>query len=171
MASVTRAPTTLDDLARFEGKAELIAERIVPLEPTGRKPNRVALRIVRGFDDLAEATGLGEVYIDNMGSGVVTLTSARQSFAPDASYFVGAFPGDEMRFIEGEPTFAVEAQSENDYRESTTNNTSDTESPRFHRAGRSSWWSCRRSGSEALLAHRLTSPSTRLRKGGVFETS
>src|SRR5262245_54368345 len=43
-AMVQRTPVraTVEDLARAEGKAELIAGRIVPLMPTGREPNRIA---------------------------------------------------------------------------------------------------------------------------------
>jgi hypothetical protein len=60
MSSATRVPATLEDLARIEGKAELIAGRIVHLMPAGRKPSRVASRIFRSLDDYAEATGRGE---------------------------------------------------------------------------------------------------------------
>jgi len=115
MSSATRVAATLEDLARYEGKAELIAGRIVPLMPTGRRPSRIASRIFRSLDDYAEATGRGEAYGDNTGFAIAPLASGRQSFAPDASYFVGPFPDDEMRFLEGAPTFAVEVRSENDY--------------------------------------------------------
>jgi Uma2 family endonuclease len=118
MSTATRVEATLDDLARVEGKAELIAGRIVHLMPTGRKPGRVALRIVRSLDDHAESTGRGEAYGDKIGFAVHRLTSGRQSFAPDVSYFLGPFPANEMRFLEGAPTFAVEVRSENDYGES-----------------------------------------------------
>src|SRR5262245_56257551 len=106
---------TLADLARTEGKAELLNGRIVPLMATGRRPNRVAFRIVRSLDDHAEATGVGEAYTDNMGFAVPELPSGRQSFSPAASYYDGPFPPNEMRFIEGPPTFAAEVRSENDY--------------------------------------------------------
>ena len=115
MSSATRVAATLDDLYRVEGKAELIAGRIVRLMPTGRKPSRVASRIFRGLDDHAEAIGRGEAYNDNVGYAVARLASGRQSFSPDASYFLGPFPANEMRFLEGAPTFAVEVRSENDY--------------------------------------------------------
>ena len=115
MSSATRVAATLDDLYRVEGKAELIAGRIVRLMPTGRKPSRVAFRIARGLDDHAEAIGRGEAYGDNIGYAVARLASGRQSFSPDASYFLGPFPANEMRFLEGAPTFAVEVRSENDY--------------------------------------------------------
>jgi len=115
MSSATRNVATLDDLYRVEGKAELIAGRIVPLMPTGRKPSRVASRIFRSLDDYAETTGRGEAYTDNTGFAVRPLSSGRQSFSPDASYFLGPFPANDMRFLEGAPTFAVEVRSERDY--------------------------------------------------------
>src|SRR5438270_4132277 len=115
MSSVTPAAATLDDLYRVEGKAELIAGRIVELMPTGRKPNRIAFRIARSLDDHAEATGQGEAYTDNMGFAVPELPSGRESFSPDASYYVGPLPPDDMDFIEGPPTFAVEVRSKTNY--------------------------------------------------------
>ena len=115
MSSATRVAATLDDLFRVTSKAELIAGRIVHLIPTGRKPSRVAFRIARSLDDHAEATGLGEAYGDNIGFAIPVLSSRRQSFSPDASYFSGPFPTNEMRFLEDPPTFAVEMRSENDY--------------------------------------------------------
>lgn len=115
MASVTQSPATLEDLSRVEGKAELIAGRIIHLMPTGRRSSRIASRIFRSLDDHAEATGRGEAYGDNTGFAVALLSSGRQSFATDASYFLGPFPADPMRFLEGPPTFAVEVRSENDY--------------------------------------------------------
>lgn len=115
MSSATQTAATLDDLYREEGKAELINGRIVPLMATGRRPNRVASRIFRSLDDHAEATGHGEAYTDNMGFAVPPLASGRESFSPDTSYFLGPFPANVMRFLEGPPTLAVEVRSENDY--------------------------------------------------------
>jgi Uma2 family endonuclease len=115
MASVRQARATLDDLYREPGKAELIDGRIVRYMPTGRKPSRVASRIFRSLDDYATLRGHGEAYNDNTGYAVSILTSGRESFSPDASYFNGPFPADTMRFLEGPPTLAVEVRSENDY--------------------------------------------------------
>jgi Uma2 family endonuclease len=106
---------TLDDLYRYPGKAELINGRIVPLMATGRRPNRIASRIFRSLDDYAQAQGVGEAYTDNMGFAVPKLPSGREAFNPDASYYNGPFPADDMQFIEGSPTFAVEVRSESDY--------------------------------------------------------
>jgi Uma2 family endonuclease len=106
---------TKADLYQTTEKSELIGGRIVPLMPTGRRPNRIAGRIYRRLDEYAEATQVGEAYTDNMGFTVPILPSSRESFSPDASYYNGPFPANEMRFIEGPPTFAVEVRSENDY--------------------------------------------------------
>ena len=113
----TETVATLEDLYRVDGKAELIGGRIVPLMPTGRRPNRIAFRIAKSLDNHAEATHQGEAYTDNMGFAVPRLSSGRESFSPDASYYLGPFPSNEMRFIKGPPAFAVEVRSENDYGE------------------------------------------------------
>jgi hypothetical protein len=64
MSFHTLAAQTVDDLYRVDGKAELIAGRIVRLITTGRVPNRVAFRIARSLDDHATATGRGEAHTD-----------------------------------------------------------------------------------------------------------
>jgi Uma2 family endonuclease len=116
MSSATRKrAATLDDLRRVEGKAELIAGRIVPLMPTGFRPGRIGGRIYRSLDDHAERTGRGVALPDNVGYVVPVLASGRQSFSPDASYYDGPLPTDEMDFIEGPPTFAVEVRSKHDH--------------------------------------------------------
>jgi Uma2 family endonuclease len=99
-----------------KGKAELIGGRIVRYMPTGLLPNRVARRIVRSLEDYATQTGIGEAFTDMMGYALdKPLLSGRQSFSPDASYHVGPFPADLMKFIPAPPTFAVAVRSENDY--------------------------------------------------------
>ncbi|MBX9578984.1 MAG: Uma2 family endonuclease [Gemmataceae bacterium] len=116
MTPTTQAPATLDDLMRVKGQAELIGGRIVRPMPSGMLPNRVAKRIVRRLDDYAETVGRGEAFTDNLGYAIdPPLPSGRQSFSPDASYHLGPFPANEMEFIDGGPTFAVEVRSEHDY--------------------------------------------------------
>jgi Uma2 family endonuclease len=115
MSSMTQAAATLDDLYRVEGKAELIGGRIVRLMPTGWGPSRVAFRIAQGLDEYAQATGRGLAFPDNTGFAVAPLVSGRESFSPDASYFLGPFPVNRMRFVNGPPVFAVEVRSENGY--------------------------------------------------------
>jgi Uma2 family endonuclease len=117
MSTSTASPAaaTLDDLYRVEGKAELIAGRIVHLMPTGFRPGQVGGRIYRRLDDHAAMIGRGVALPDNVGFVVPGLSSGRQSFSPDASFFLGPLPSDEMDFIEGPPTFAVEVRSKGDY--------------------------------------------------------
>jgi Uma2 family endonuclease len=106
---------TVTDLARVPGKAELIGGRIVALRPTGLRPNLVAGRIFRSLAEHCDATGQSIALTDNMGYVVPELPSGRESFSPDASYYVGPFSPDDMRFIQGTPTLAVEVRSEGDY--------------------------------------------------------
>ena len=86
MSSVPQTAATLDDLHRVEGKAELIAGRIVYLMPTGFRPGQVGGRIYRSLDDHAAITGRGVALPDNVGFIVPELSSGRQSFSPDASF-------------------------------------------------------------------------------------
>lgn len=106
---------TVDDLARTPGKAELINGRIVHMLPTGYRPNRVAANIFQSLDYHAKSTGRGIVVTNNIGFVVPELPSGRQSFSPDAAYHLGPIPDNDMDFIEGAPTFAVEVRSKNDY--------------------------------------------------------
>jgi Uma2 family endonuclease len=115
MSTTIRASATLEDLARVDGKAELIGGRIVPLMPTGKRPNQIAGRIFIGLNDHASATGRGEAFTDNMGFAVPRLPSDRESFSPDASYYDGPLPADDMDFVAGPPTLAVEVRSKSDY--------------------------------------------------------
>lgn len=115
MSSATPVAATLDDLSSVEGKAELINGRIVHLMPTGFRPGRVGARIFRSLDDHAEAIGQGVALPDNVGFAVPMLSSGRESFSPDAAYYLGPLPSNPMRFLPGPPTFAAEVRSENDY--------------------------------------------------------
>jgi Uma2 family endonuclease len=119
MSAIASPPMhTIEDLERCEGKAELIAGRIVKFMPTGFRPNRVAAYIYRLLDDVAREIGEGWALTDNAGYRVRQLSSGRESFSPDASYYCGPLPRNAMKFIPGPPTLAVEVRSENDYGES-----------------------------------------------------
>ena len=82
MSSATPVRATLEDLYGEKGKAELIGGRIIPLMPTGRKPNRIGADIFRSLDDYAEATGRGEAYTDNMGFTIPELSSGASRSPP-----------------------------------------------------------------------------------------
>ncbi len=115
MATIPTTRATLDDLAREPGKAELIGGRIVRFMPTGFLPNQVAGRIFLSLAGFVNQIGRGFVFTDNMGFAVPELPSGRESFSPDAAYYLGSPPAKRMKFIEGPPTFAVEVRSEGDY--------------------------------------------------------
>jgi len=115
MTSISVSRATLDDLYREEGKAELIRGGIVRFMASGDLPSAIAGEIFVSLRLYAKTTGAGKAYGDGVGYAVPVLPSGRESFSPDASYYVGPRPIDRMRFIEGAPTFAVEVRSENDY--------------------------------------------------------
>jgi Uma2 family endonuclease len=115
MGKTTQPRATLEDLYRTEGKAELINGRIVPLMPTGVRPNEIAGNIYVSLRQQCKQTGKGHAFTDNLGYGVPELPSGRESLSPDASYYNGQLPPKYMRFVEGPPTLAVEVRSENDY--------------------------------------------------------
>ncbi len=115
MATDTTIRETLDDLYRVEGKAELIAGRIVHQMPTGDLPSSAAFEIAVSLRNHAKTTKRGKAYADGVGYAVAELPSGRESFSPDASLYDGPPPPDRMRFITGAPRFAAEVRSENDY--------------------------------------------------------
>ena len=107
--------STIEDLLRVDGKAELIGGRIVLMMSVGHTPNRAAGRIYASLLLFADRTQAGQPYTDGIGFSVPMLHSGRQSFSPDVSFYLGAPPKKKMRFVDGPPTFAVEVRSENDY--------------------------------------------------------
>ena len=115
--SVAVAPfqATLADLARVTDKAELIDGKVIPIMPTGYRPNIIAGRIFRRLADHADASGKGVAFTDNMGFAVAMLSTGRESFSPDAAYYTGPPPSQQMRFVVGPPDFAVEVRSDSDY--------------------------------------------------------
>ncbi len=114
--TTTIAPATLDDLMRYDGKAELIGGKIVPIMPTGYWPGIVAGRITIALREWASTNGTGVVIYDGMAYGFDSpLPSGRQSFSPDSSIFFGSVPRKLMGYIDGYPAFAVEVRSQSDY--------------------------------------------------------
>jgi Uma2 family endonuclease len=109
----TLPKATVDDLRRVAGdaKAELVSGKVVLMSPTGGIPGRAGGRIYNSLDRYEQETGLGYAFPDNVGF-LVDLPD-RQSFSPDAAFFIGAEP--DMQFPLGAPAFAAEVRSENDY--------------------------------------------------------
>ena len=114
--TTTLAPATLDDLMRFDGKAELIDGRIVPIMASGYWHGEVALRITIALRAWIATSGRGAVVNDGVAYGFDSrLPSGRQSFSPDSSIYFGVIPRKHVRYIDGHPAFAVEVRSEGDY--------------------------------------------------------
>lgn len=107
---------TLHDLLLVDGKAELVGGRIIQSTPSGYLPSQVAFEIAMLLRAYAAALGRGIAFADGVGYAIrPPLASGRESFSPDASYYVGPPPPDGMKFVEGPPVLAVEVRSEGDY--------------------------------------------------------
>lgn len=107
----TKRPATIEDLYKIEGKAEIVNGEIILIPPTGGNPGYAGDEVFVSLRAHAKQTGRGRAVGDNKGFQV-NLPN-RQSFCPDASFFVGESSG--MKFYQGAPLFAVEVRSENDY--------------------------------------------------------
>lgn len=109
----TKTQATIEDLYRVpeNGKAEIVNGEVVLMSPTGGAPNFAASEIFVSLRAHTRRTGIGRAVSDNAGFHVKL--PHRDSFSPDAAFYVGPDPG--MKFFTGAPAFAVEVRSENDY--------------------------------------------------------
>ncbi len=103
--------TTIEDLYKVEGKAELVNGEIVHMPPTGDDPGYAGDEIYVSLREYAKRLKRGRAFADNKGFHVHL--PHRESFSPDAAYHVGPRTG--MRFLEGAPIFAIEVRSAYDY--------------------------------------------------------
>lgn len=110
MATLTATNPLVEELMGVEGKAEIVNGEIQHLMATGGKPGRAAKRILLALAMYEEMTN-GEAFGDNI--GFLCELPNRQSFSPDAAFYVGPEP--EMGYLPIPPVFAVEVRSENDY--------------------------------------------------------
>jgi Uma2 family endonuclease len=107
----TRTHAIVDDLYRVKGKAELVDGDLVREAPTGGVPARSGGEIYISLHQYEQHTGSGYAFPDN--AGFIVSLPHRQSFSPDAAFYVGDLSGG--KFLEGAPIFAVEVRSMNDY--------------------------------------------------------
>jgi Uma2 family endonuclease len=109
----TKAKATFEDLYSVpEGaKAEIVDGEIVLMSPTGADPGYAGDEIFVSLRECSHKTKPGRAVGYNKAFHVYLPN--RESFSPDAAFYVGPDPG--MKFYEGAPIFAVEVRSENDY--------------------------------------------------------
>ena len=109
----TRTRATIEDLYHLPDhtKAELVNGEIVLMSPTGDPPSRAGFNITVSLREYERRTGAGRAYPDNTGFRVHL--PHRESFSPDASFYIGPRTGG--KFLDGAPIFAAEVRSENDY--------------------------------------------------------
>lgn len=98
-------------LMHIDGKAEIVDGRIVLMSPTGAWPSLVSNLIVIALKRRSRGKRNEFAVPDNC-TFRVDLPN-RQSFSPDAAYFIG--PSPKMGPFEGAPIFAVEVRSIGDY--------------------------------------------------------
>ena len=108
---IIKKPATIEDLYRIDGKGELVNGEVELMAASGFSPTYASLQIVKSLEVYAEQTQKGFAVPDN--AGFVVDLPHRQSFSPDAAYFVGEDTG--MKFLNGAPLFAAEVRSEGDY--------------------------------------------------------
>jgi Uma2 family endonuclease len=104
------ATATIDELRQVRQKAELVGGRIVLMTPAGGYHGYASSQIVASLREYARSTGAGYALGDNIGFRVAL--PERQSFSPDAAFFVGPLSED---YLDGAPLFAVEIRSREDY--------------------------------------------------------
>lgn len=109
---LTKTRATIQDLYQIPNhtKAELVDGELIPMSPTGGLPAFAAAEIFASLREYAQVTKRGHAFPDNV--GFVVKLPRRQSFSPDAAFYVGKLT---MKFLEGAPMFAAEVRSEGDY--------------------------------------------------------
>jgi Uma2 family endonuclease len=102
---------TIEDLHKVEGKAELVHGEIVLMSPAGGDPGITGGEIFVSLRAYARRRRRGLALPDGVGFQVNL--PHRESFSPDAAYYMGARRG--MEFLDGAPIFAAEVRSKGDY--------------------------------------------------------
>ena len=106
-----KTETTVGDLYRYRGKAELVRGIARIMEPAPGMASNAGGAIYASLRAYVKATARGTAYPDNA-AFLVDLPN-RQSFSPDAAYYIG--PPPSMKFQQGAPAFAAEVRSASDY--------------------------------------------------------
>jgi Uma2 family endonuclease len=109
----TQVKATIEDLYNLphDVKAEIVDGEIVIMSPTGAAPGYAAGEVFASLRTYSRRRKIGRAVTDNVAFRVKLPN--RESFSPDAAYYIGASGG--MKFFEGAPVFAVEVRSEGGY--------------------------------------------------------
>ncbi len=113
MATTISWEATFDDLARVEGKAELVNGKIRKMSPASDDHSSMAGAIFVSLREFALRSELGRAYGDN--TGFLCDLPNRKSFSPDVSFYERHQPRGGRKFLPEPPAFAVEIRSESDY--------------------------------------------------------
>jgi Uma2 family endonuclease len=165
--AATDVETLFDQLASWDGKAEIVDGEIVPMSPTGPWPGHAGDEIYASLRAYVKKTKKGVAVSDNKIFRVRNLPR-RQSFSPDAAYFTG--PKQAMRYYDGAPDFAVEVRSAGDY---GSNAEAEMAAKRaeYFAAGTKVVWDVDLLSNEVVKVYRATAPDepTIYRPGDVAE--
>lgn len=161
-----RTKATIEDLYRVDGKAEIVNGEIVHMPPTGALPGFAGDEIFASLREYARRTGQGRAVSDNKGFRV--RLPNRESFSPDAAYFIGPPAG--MKFFEGAPVFAAEVRSEGDYGEPAEIDIAAKRADYFA-AGTQVVWDVDLLSEDVVRVYRATDPAkpTVYRRGDIAE--
>ena len=160
--------TATEALSRVpeNGKAEIINGEIVLMPPTGFLPGHVAGEIYVSLRDYARRARFGYAIPDN--TGFLVNLPHRQSFSPDAAFYIGTPTG--MKFLNGAPIFAVEVRSENDYGPQAERELAEKRQDYFA-AGTQVVWDVDLLSDDVIKVYRATDPEnpTIYRRGEIAE--
>jgi Uma2 family endonuclease len=165
---LTNPKATIEDLYHVSehGKAELVHGELIRMAPTGFLPSRAASAIyvrLREYEHHAQA---GYALADN--TGFIVNLPHRESFSPDAAFYIGQPTG--MRFLDGAPIFAVEVRSEGDYGPAAEKALADKRADYFA-AGTLVVWDVNLLSPDAIKVYRASDPNTPTiyRRGDIAE--
>jgi Uma2 family endonuclease len=151
----TRHKATVEDLYRIPGKAELVNGKLVLMEPSGDFHGSASGAIHASLRDYQRRTKTGRAYPD--GVGFLVELPNRDSFSPDAAYYVGPRSGE--KFLPGAPIFAAEVRSANGYGPAAEREMAAKRADYFA-AGTLVVWDVALRGPDIVRVYRANSPNT-----------
>lgn len=162
----TKVEATIDDLYNVEQKAEIVNGEIVLMPLTGALPGYAGDAILFSLQNYSKRTKFGRAVGDS--KAFVVRLPHRQSFSPDAAFYVG--PNAGMKFYQGAPVFAVEVRSECDYRRNAERKMAAKRADYFA-AGTLVVWDVDLLGDDVVRVYRASDPETPViyRRGQIAE--